>query len=210
MLSESLEPESIERLETSLAENKKFSKQCMPVLAPQELELLEAELGAAVGGGRADAFVTYLYGLVLSDRRVPAWLSTVPPCCELLSGACIECCWPGVDMTAAAPRMDQVADQMDCRCFICQSPGGPTPCMGFQLTISAALGHMKEFGHRCVGRQDTYRIRRHMPARAQGAEGGGARGADGLAAGLPLQLGRLAGGGRADRHRRHSLLGCGA
>ena len=26
----------------------------------------------------------------------------------------------------------------------------------------------------------------------------------------PLQLGRLAGGGRADRHRRHSLLGCGA
>ena len=69
MLSESLELESIERLETSLAENKKFSKQCMPVLAPQELELLEAELGAAVGGGRADAFVTYLYGLVLSDRR---------------------------------------------------------------------------------------------------------------------------------------------
>ena len=41
----------------------------------QELGALEAELGAAVQAGQADAFVSYLYGLVLSDRCAPAPLS---------------------------------------------------------------------------------------------------------------------------------------
>ena len=34
----------------------------------QELELLEAELQSALQQGRADPFVTYLYGVILSDR----------------------------------------------------------------------------------------------------------------------------------------------
>ena len=40
--------------------------------AAQELEGLEAELGAAVQAEQADAFVHYLHGLVLTDRRGPA------------------------------------------------------------------------------------------------------------------------------------------
>ena len=34
----------------------------------QELELLEAELQSALQQGRADPFVAYLYGVILSDR----------------------------------------------------------------------------------------------------------------------------------------------
>lgn len=34
----------------------------------QELELLEAELQGALQHGRADPFVTFLYGVILSDR----------------------------------------------------------------------------------------------------------------------------------------------
>ena len=39
-------------------------------VSAQELELLEKELASAGQGGAADAFVTYLYGMVLSDRWV--------------------------------------------------------------------------------------------------------------------------------------------
>ena len=64
--------------------------------AAQELEGLEAELGAAVQAGQADAFVHYLHGLVLSDRRAPRLPphnrpagSAATPACSCLSTACV-------------------------------------------------------------------------------------------------------------------------
>lgn len=89
-------------------------------LVRQELEGLEAELGAAVQAGQADAFVHYLHGLVLSDRRGPASRPPVArqaqqhlqPCLFLqevlrvMSGSGSTRAWPQAGFWFAAPLED--------------------------------------------------------------------------------------------------------
>ena len=58
----------------------------------QELEGLEAELGAAVQAGQADAFVHYLHGLALSDRRGPSAYPYLRPRPAVLASCLFHSC----------------------------------------------------------------------------------------------------------------------
>ena len=82
------------------------------MVSVQELELLEAELQSALQQGRADPFVAFLYGVILSDRRGPAPSQTCS-CCGNLFGRGDWCYANGAELLVrpllAQPRI------RDCR-----------------------------------------------------------------------------------------------
>lgn len=85
----------------------------------QELGALEAELGAAVQAGQADAFVSYLYGLVLSDRCAPA----PPSPASALSARLAEHAMHGVIRVAAklpAVALRELCTNSSAACLVCK------------------------------------------------------------------------------------------